>query len=65
MHIYCLSWGKVNPSLISLCKSCWPPPLPRRVGWLMTNGVDTNGAAEQVMSLTDWGKRYALALLGK
>ena len=32
--------------------------------WLRTNGVNTNGAAAKVMSLTDWGKRYALALLG-
>ena len=33
------------------------------VSWLRTNGVNTNGAAAKVMNLTDWGKRYALALL--
>ena len=32
--------------------------------WLRTNGVNTNGAAAKVMILTDWGKRYAPALLG-
>ena len=30
-----------------------------------TDGVNTNGAAAKVMNLTDWGKRYALALLGR
>ena len=35
------------------------------VDWLRTNGDDTNGAAEEVMNLTDWGKRNAMALLGR
>ena len=29
-----------------------------------TNAVNTNGAAAKTMNLSDWGKRYALALLG-
>ena len=34
--------------------------------WLRTDGVNTNGAAAQVMNLlADWGKRCALALLGR
>ena len=33
--------------------------------WSRTNGVNTNGAAAKVMNLTDWGKRYALAHLGR
>ena len=32
---------------------------------MRTNGVDTTGATAEVMILTDWGKRYALALLGR
>ena len=35
------------------------------ITWLRTNGVNTNGAAAKVMILTDWGKRCALAHLGK
>ena len=31
--------------------------------WLRTNGVNTNGAAAEVMSFDGSGKRYALALL--
>ena len=33
--------------------------------WLWTEGVNTNRAAAKVMNLTFWGKRYALALLGR
>ena len=34
--------------------------------WLRTNGVKTNRAAAKVIiCLADWGKRYALALLGR
>ena len=35
--------------------------------WLRTNGVNTSGAAAKVMNSdrSDWGKRYALALLGR
>ena len=32
---------------------------------LWTNGVDTNGAAAKVTSSDRWGKRYALAILGR
>ena len=32
--------------------------------WSQKNGVNTNGAAAEVMSLTNWGNTYALALLG-
>ena len=31
--------------------------------WLRTNVVNTNGAAAKVMFLSDWGKRYTLAIL--
>ena len=28
-------------------------------------GINTNGATAKVMNLSDWGKRYALALSGR
>ena len=35
------------------------------ITWLRTSGVYANGAAAKLNNLTDWGKRYALALLGE
>ena len=41
-----------------------PPASEFSLNWLQTNGVNTYGAAAKLMILTDWGQRYALALLG-